>query len=559
MAVNAEPKARRHLAAMLGIALGLGMLACEPQLVSPGSPLADVRITPRPAAVELHSRLQLEVRLLDADGNQVTDARVFWASEDTTIARVSETGEVTGRGRGTTRIAASSQGVSGTTAVTVLPKSVARVVVTPAQAEIVVGQVLSLAATARDRSDAVLADRSVSWSSADTAVARVDGKGTVVGVRPGTTAITASAEGQSASSSVVVTRAPIATLAVAPTSIQLNPGGTRQLAATARDAGGSLLTGRTIAWSSSATEVARVDANGLVTAVAPGQATITATSEGRSASSAVTIVPVPVAAVEVTPSSADLAVGDTRQLTATPRGADGQALSGRTVTWSSSAPAVAQVNATGLVTARVAGQATITASSEGRTGSATIRVMPVPVASLTMSPTSAELRPDQTRQLTATPRAADGQTLQDRTIVWSSSAPAVARVSGTGLVTGLSEGRATITASTEGRSATAAITVLPAPVPDRLLIVSGNQQTGVNNRSLPAPLVVRVLDAQGRPLTGIEVSWTTSSGTITRLSSTDSAGEAEATWTLGGGGPGERHAWAEVLGLLKIEFVARRQ
>src|SRR5437773_589908 len=105
---------------------------------------------------------------------------------------------------------------------------------------------------------------------------------------------------------------------------------------TPKDAGGTPLSGRTVTWSSSNTTVATVSNSGLVSGVTPGTATITATSEGKSGTSSITVTNVPVASVDVTPPSASVQAGQTVQLTATPRDAGGNPLSGRTVTWSSS-------------------------------------------------------------------------------------------------------------------------------------------------------------------------------------------------------------------------------
>src|SRR5207247_3757652 len=112
--------------------------------------------------------------------------------------------------------------------------------------------------------------------------------------------------------------------------------------------------------------------SGLVSGVTPGSATITATSEGKSGTSAITVTPVPVASVDVTPPSASVQAGQTVQLTGTPRDAGGTPLSGRTVTWSSSNTAVATVGNGGLVSGVTPGAATITATSEGKSGTSTI-------------------------------------------------------------------------------------------------------------------------------------------------------------------------------------------
>src|SRR5438445_521012 len=169
----------------------------------------------------------------------------------------------------------------------------------------------------------------------------------------------------------------------------------------------------------------------------------------------------PVASVSVAPPSVAVPVGQTVQLTATPKDANGTALAGRTVTWSSSNTSVAGVDGNGLVTGGTAGSATITATSEGQSGTSSITVsnVPVPVSSVTVSPASASVSAGQTVQLTATPKDANGNPLAGRVITWASSNTSVATVSGTGLVSGGAAGPATITATSEGQSGTASITV----------------------------------------------------------------------------------------------------
>src|SRR5207237_905339 len=92
------------------------------------------------------------------------------------------------------------------------------------------------------------------------------------------------------------------------------------------------------------------------------------------ASVTVTGCTVPVASVSVTPASATISAGQSAQLTATPQDANGNPLSGRTVTWSSSNPSVAVADVNGKVTGVAAGSATITATSEGQSGTATVTV-----------------------------------------------------------------------------------------------------------------------------------------------------------------------------------------
>ncbi len=173
-----------------------------------------------------------------------------------------------------------------------------------------------------------------------------------------------------------------------------------------------------------------------------------------------------VATVEVTPPTATVPVGQTVQLTATPQDSTDAPLPDRPVTWTSDNPAIVSVDVNGLATGKTPGSATITATSEGKSGVSYITVTEipsVPVASVTVSPPTATVEVDQTVQLTATPKDANGSPLTGRTVTWSSSATAVANVNGSGLVTGRASGAATITATSEGQRGTAEVTVTARP------------------------------------------------------------------------------------------------
>ena len=105
-------------------------------------------------------------------------------------------------------------------------------------------------------------------------------------------------------------------------------------------------------------------------------------------------VTAPVAAVDVTPATTSVEVGTTRRLTATPRDADGAPLTGRGLTWSSANPVIASVDTAGVVTGVAPGTVMITATSEGKAGTASVIVTPGPPTQLvfTVQPTSAVVR-----------------------------------------------------------------------------------------------------------------------------------------------------------------------
>lgn len=170
----------------------------------------------------------------------------------------------------------------------------------------------------------------------------------------------------------------------------LASGATAQLTASVRGSDGSVLAGRTPIWSSSNSSVAAVDNTGLVTAGmirggVPGQVTITARVEGRSGSLPLTVSPVAVALVELTPAAPAVRLGQSLTITATLRDAVGEPLSGRPVGWASLAPSVATVSALGVVTGIAPGTAEIRATVEGVSGSVVVTVPPVPAVTLTVT------------------------------------------------------------------------------------------------------------------------------------------------------------------------------
>src|SRR2546430_13953441 len=252
---------------------------------------------------------------------------------------------------------------------------VTSVAVQPRPATVVVGDSLQLSASVIMSNNRP--PNSVSWASANTGLATVSGSGVVRGHSAGTLFIRATSGSKQDSAVVTVASPaplPVASVMVTPASATVSVGGTVLLVATLKDANGNVLLGRTVTWASGNTSVATVSGTGIVTAATPGSATITATSEGQSASATMAVTTVPVASVSVSPATASVQAGQTMQLAATPRDANGSALGGRAVTWASGNVGVATVSGTGSVSGVAAGSATLTATSEGQNGSASIAV-----------------------------------------------------------------------------------------------------------------------------------------------------------------------------------------
>lgn len=155
---------------------------------------------------------------------------------------------------------------------------------------------------------------------------------------------------------------------------QVEVGSTIIAGAVAKDAKGNALTGKSFTWSSSAPTVASVDANGVVTGVSAGSATITAAADGKSGTAALTVIPIPVAAVLIAQRAPSVRQGESVQLSATVQDAIGRPLTDRAIAWSSSNPTIATVGNTGLAAGVAAGNAFIIAASEGKRDSVNLRV-----------------------------------------------------------------------------------------------------------------------------------------------------------------------------------------
>jgi uncharacterized protein YjdB len=501
---------RRTLAAIVALA----SWSCGSTQPDATPQVAAIVVNPASSTLALNAQLPLQALVQNEAGELVPDASVTWTVENPTVASVSSAGVVTALALGTTQVAASARGKSGIATVTVQRTPVSSVVVLPDKVNAAIGSTTQLTAVAYDAGQNVLADRGMIWSTSDATVATVSGTGVVTAKGKGTAIITATAEGKSDASEFTVAPGAVSRVSVTPSTVSMASGDKLTLAASAQDASGTVLAGKTVLWASSDTRVATVAA-GEVTALGSGTANITATVEGVSGTAGVTVAKLPVASVSV--AAATVTIGAKATLLATVTDTKGNVVTDRPVTWTIAPSTVATIDAaTGEVTGVAAGTATATATSEGKGGSATVTVTPVAVKSVTVAPATLSLAPTQTGTLTATVTDANNTVVTTRPVSWSSSDPLIASVSTTGVVTALLPGTATITASSGGQSGTAAVTVTAVPVAS--ITVSPSSASIVQNATRTIDATTR--DAAGNTLTGRTVTWTTSDATIASLSAT---------------------------------------
>ena len=505
---------RQHVARAITL---VGALSCSTDTLDPDrAPVASVVVTPDRLSVGVGATAPLSAALRDAAGNEVLGPKVVWASKDVDFATVSAAGVVTGVSPGPVQIAATAEGKTAIVDVTVNPKAVATIRLTPTgNVGLLVGQTRQMTGEPLDGDGLVLPNRPVTWSSNATAIATVSNTGLITGVAPGGAVVTATSEGKSAVVAVTVSSVPVASVSVTPATSDVIVGQTAQLTAVAKDASGATLPGRVISWSTSDPARATVSSTGLVTGVAAGPVMITATAEGRSGTSALTIKPKPVAAVILSPSPFSVEPGQTRQLTAQVTDDQGQVLTGRDVAYATDNAAVATVSASGLVTGVALGATRITATSEGKTGTADVAVVPVPVATVEVTPAQTNLTIGQTAQLTAVARSASGAVLTGRPVTWTTGASSIATVSGSGLVTGIGNGNAVVFATIEGRTGSAAVNVRQVAVTSVTVTPTSNNLSVGGNVQLTA-----TVRAGQTVLTDRIVGWTSSNTTIATVSTT---------------------------------------
>ena len=323
-------------------------------------------------------------------------------------------------------------------------------------------------------------NKSITWSSNNEAVATVDVNGTVTAKSAGTAVITAtSTNGKSAGCTVTVEKKqiPVTEVRLSESTVGIVEGSTYKLTATVLPE--DTTDSKSVSWSSSNSEVATVDANGTVTAKRAGTAVITATStNGKTAGCTVTVSKkeIPITEISLDKSSATLTEGETTTLVATVLPEN--TTYGKSVKWSSSNVAVATVDLMGKVTAKSAGTAIITATSEnGKTASCTITVNKkdtnITITEVRLNKSTETLTEGDTTTLTAT--VLPENTTYGKSVKWSSSNVAVATVDIMGKVTAKSAGTAIITATSEnGKTASCTVTVNKKDTYTGLRDVDGN-------------------------------------------------------------------------------------
>ena len=377
-----------------------------------------------------------------------TNKIVTWTTSNKDVADVDSSGKVTAIGAGTVTITATAGQKTATCQVTVVVL-MDGIALNHTELSIDKGGTEQLTAkiTPEDTTD----DKAISWTSSDPEIVSVDAAGKITALKPGKVTVKASAVGASASCEVTVL-SPMTGIKLDKSTLTLNRNTTDQLTVSFLPVDTTDV--RTVTWSSSAPEIADVDQLGNVVAHGIGTAKITASCGEFSASCDVTVIAL-IEGIYLDQPEMTIDRGTDGQLTASIVPLD--TTEDKTVTWASSDPDVATVDSTGKVTALKIGATIITAKVGEHTASCSVAVVAL-IHSITLDKAELTLDRGTGDQLTLTIDPPD--TTEDKIITWTSSNPDVAAVDGTGKVTSIKTGVATISAKVGTHTASCSVTVV---------------------------------------------------------------------------------------------------
>ena len=322
-------------------------------------------------------------------------------------------------------------------------------------AEMEIGEILALKATVSP-SNATYDE--MIWTSTKPKVASVTEEGLVSALSEGNTTITVMVSGKTASCVVTVVKGFVAVTSIKldKVSLEMVEGDTETLIASVLpdDA-----TDKTVTWTSSEKGVATVK-DGVVSAISPGTATITAKAGDVTATCKVTVQKriIAVESIELNKAELSLVEGESETLKATIKPDDA---TDKTLSWTSSDSSIAVVDNNGKVTAVKEGETTVTATAGERAASCKVVVQKrfIPVTSISINQDAIELYAGESQTLTAVVKP-DNAT--DKTVTWKCSNSAIAKIEN-GKVTALAVGEATVSAAAGDKTATCKVTVKQRP------------------------------------------------------------------------------------------------
>ena len=344
------------------------------------------------------------------------------------------------------------------------------ITVTPSSATLMVGETKGFVATALDQDGNTMPGIDIAWSSSDPTVGAIDDDGVFTALAAGTATVTAASGDIAGTATVTVSdEEPVLTsLNVTPPRATLAAGDSLKFIVTARDQNGNVMPAGAVAWTSSDPAAGTIDDDGVFTALAAGTTTVTATSGEVAATAAVTVIAAEpeFGMVVLSPPEVTLETGDTLQFEAVAFNSYGETVPAAALTWASSDPAAGTIDDDGVFTALAAGTTTVTAASGDIAGTAVVTVSSdEPVLSrIAITPPAITLNAGDEETFVATAYDQHGTAMPADAVAWASSDPAAGTIDDGGLFIALDAGTTTITATADGITGAADVTVVrPAP------------------------------------------------------------------------------------------------
>ena len=349
-------------------------------------------------------------------------------------------------------------------------------------------------------------DKTLKWTSSNTAVATVNGSGVVTAAGKGSATVTVTTvNGKSASCAVTVAPKYPESVSLSATSLKMYAGDTAKLTATISP---SDVEQTALTWSSSDASVVAVAADGTLSAVKAGNATVSVrAADGKTASCAVAVAHRYPTSVSLSRTSIFIHAGEKTTLTATISPTD---VKDKSLTWTSSDPAVVAVDASGNVSALQVGDAVITVSSPGGASAtcsvAVARALP---SSVSVNIPTAVIEVGDKVTIRASVSPADAVS----TVKWSSSDASIAKISGSGQFTAVAPGKAQIIATTEnGLTAHCDVTVLEKGIPATAVTLDPSRLVLVNGESASVKATIEPADVSNK-----FIIWTSSNESVAKV------------------------------------------
>ncbi|MCC6241464.1 MAG: Ig-like domain-containing protein, partial [Gemmatimonadaceae bacterium] len=392
-----------------------------------------VTVSPSTTTLRITNTRQFTATPKNAAGVAITGKTIRWSSSNSSIASVDQTGLVTALTPGTVIIAADADGVIGNASLTITNLPIGSCSLSPATQRVTVTAQAQPVITLRDTANNVLPTlgRPLSWSSDNEVVATVSGTGVIRAVRAGTARITAvptEYPDKSCSTVFEAVDARIVSAVITPRSGSLRLGVQRQLNLSLTDSiGQAIPPGRVVTWTSATPATATVSATGLVTGLSLGTARIAVRADNAVDTVTFPVTKVPVTTVRLSPLSSSVVQGQTVQINPTVEDSTGATVTDRVIEWTSSDPTRATVSSTGLVSTTASGAVTITATSETRSGTATVNIQPIPVDTIVVDSTYSVVTTAVSKTFAITLKDAAGNQLFNRTVSVTSATPGIAQ------------------------------------------------------------------------------------------------------------------------------------